>query len=141
MLYPLAYAHIRPAATNISRHRRIDIGIVRRGIPSEQRHRGHDLPWLAVSTLDDFEIEPRLLDLGSRNGLPHTLDRRDGSIADRADGKLAGSDGNTVEMHCACAALCDSATELCACKAKHVPEDPKQWHVRGDVYIAPLGID
>src|SRR5580658_7586213 len=74
MLYPIANPHIRPTATDVAGHCGVDIRIIRRGISSQQRRCRHDLSRLAVAALDDFEIEPRLLDFGSRSGLAHTFD-------------------------------------------------------------------
>src|SRR5262245_5294628 len=61
LLDRLADADIGAAATDIARHRRVDVGVGWLGIGGEQRSRGHDLPRLTIAALDHFEIEPRLL--------------------------------------------------------------------------------
>src|ERR1700752_2216906 len=43
LLDGLANAHIGPAATDISGHRIVDVGIGRTRVAREQRRRGHDL--------------------------------------------------------------------------------------------------
>jgi TetR/AcrR family transcriptional regulator, transcriptional repressor for nem operon len=96
---------------------------------------------LTVSALHHFKIEPGLLDLGPRGGLSHTLDRRDGSIANGSHGKLAGSDGDTVQMYRARAALRDSTAELGARETEYVSENPQQWHVGGDIHILCFAVD
>jgi hypothetical protein len=75
---------------------------------------------LAVPTLDNFKIKPGLLDFGSRDGLSHTLDGCNGSIADYTNGKLARSDRGAIEMNGACATLRDTATKLGAHHPKNI---------------------
>src|ERR1700682_454059 len=41
-LDPLSYAHISAAATDVSRHRGVDVGIARLRLGGEQRRPGHD---------------------------------------------------------------------------------------------------
>jgi hypothetical protein len=141
MLYSSSYAHIRPATTDIARHCRVDVLIVGFGIASQQGRSRHDLSWLAIATLDYFEIEPSLLNLGSRCRPTDPLDRCDGSTANRSNRKLARADRDTIEMNRARATLSDSAAELCTGEAKNVPKHPKQRHVCRDVYIAALAVD
>src|SRR5580692_5509955 len=58
----LADAHIGAAAANISSHRGVDIGVIGLWRIRQQGRGRHDLAGLAIAALDDFEIEPRLLD-------------------------------------------------------------------------------
>src|SRR6476620_4713001 len=51
-------ARIGPAATDVSGHRGIDIGIRRLGMLGEQRGCGHDLPRLAVTALRNVQLDP-----------------------------------------------------------------------------------
>ena len=86
---------IRAAAANVPRHRSVDVGVagMRGGV--EQRRRRHDLPRLAIPALDDFEIEPCLLEF-----------RAVGRGTDRFYGRdLAFTDGTDRES-CKCAPLC-----------------------------------
>src|SRR5271165_1667927 len=66
----LADANIGAAATDVAGHRIVDIGIARVWIARQQRGCGHDLAGLAIATLNDFEIEPRLLNLLARWRIP-----------------------------------------------------------------------
>src|SRR3984957_10910912 len=60
-----ADANVRAAPANISRHGRIDVGIVRMRGGVEQSRRRHDLAGLAVAALDHLHVEPRLLYFGA----------------------------------------------------------------------------
>src|SRR5271165_6960214 len=66
----LANANIGAAATDVAGHRIVDVGIARVRIARQQRGCGHDLAGLAIATLNDFEIEPRLLNLLARWRIP-----------------------------------------------------------------------
>src|SRR4051812_45234997 len=99
MLDPLTDAHIGATAAEIAGHRRIDIGIVGSRIAGQQRGSRHDLSRLAITALDDLQIDPRFLDLRACGGVPDAFDRRDRTVADTADRELAGSDGDAVEMN------------------------------------------
>src|SRR5580658_6188171 len=79
----LPYPHIGAATADIPRHGGIDVCIVGLWIVCQQSCGRHDLSRLAVSTLNDFQIEPGLLDFGAGGGLTHSLNRRDGPIPDR----------------------------------------------------------
>src|SRR5271167_35212 len=63
-------ADIGSTATDVAGHRIVDIGIARVRIGRQQRGCGHDLAGLAIATLNDFEIEPRLLNLLTRRRIP-----------------------------------------------------------------------
>src|SRR5438105_11993024 len=88
VLDSLADAHVRTAATDVSRHRGVDVGIRRLGMRGKQCRGGHDLAGLAIAALRYLQLDPCLLNLlaGSRgaNGLDrrnalagHGRDRRD----------------------------------------------------------------
>jgi len=53
---------IGATATNVARHRRIDVGIAGVRVARQQRGCGHNLARLTVAALNYFEIEPCLLD-------------------------------------------------------------------------------
>src|SRR5258708_4255245 len=72
-----ADANICAAAADVSRHRIVDIGIVRMRILRKQRRGRHDLPRLAIAALRDLEIEPRLLNLPAGRRLADGFDRGD----------------------------------------------------------------
>src|ERR1700742_171035 len=57
----LTNAHIGSAAADVSRHGRVDVGVVRVGRAVEQRRRRHDLAGLAIAALHDFYIQPCFL--------------------------------------------------------------------------------
>src|SRR3981189_76298 len=73
VLDSLADSHIRTAATDVPRHRGVDIAVGWVGIRGEQRRRGHDLAGLAVAALRHLQLDPGLLDLlagwGGTDGL------------------------------------------------------------------------
>src|SRR5271166_3826255 len=94
-----ANAQIGPAAADIAGHRSVDVGFRRVRISREQRGGGHDLARLAVAALHDPQIEPGLLDLGTRSGRTDRLDRRDFGHADAVDGRGAGTCGRAVDVH------------------------------------------
>src|SRR5688500_20172832 len=53
-----ADAQIGAAPADIAAHRRIDVGIGRRGVAGEERRGGHQLTRLAVAALRHVELEP-----------------------------------------------------------------------------------
>ena len=57
----VADAHVGAASANIPGHRCVDIGIGRLWRLVQERRRGHDLPGLAITALNDLLVEPRLL--------------------------------------------------------------------------------
>src|SRR3979490_1101196 len=75
MLDSRAYSHISTAATDVPRHRGVDIAIGRVGLGREQRRRGHDLAGLAIAALRHVKRDPGLLDLPARGGGAYGLDR------------------------------------------------------------------
>src|ERR1700738_5122592 len=82
LLDGLADTRIGAAATNVPRHRLVDIGVGGRRYLGEQGRGGHDLAGLTVAALYDLEVEPGLLDLLAGRGGADGLDGSDG----RADG-------------------------------------------------------
>jgi hypothetical protein len=137
----LADAHIGAAAADVARHRRIDIGIVGARRTFQQRRRRHDLTGLAIAALDHFQIEPRLLRLGSCRRSADALDRGDGAVADGADRQQARAHGFAVEVHRAGAALRDAAAEFRAGESQEIAQHPKQRHIIWRVEIPVFSID
>src|SRR5450759_3245730 len=78
-------AHVGAASADVSRHGRIDVGIVGVGGGVEQSRRRHDLPGLTVSTLDDLQVEPVFLYFSARRRGAYAFNRGDRALADRAD--------------------------------------------------------
>src|ERR1700749_2086164 len=81
----VADPHIGAAAADVSRHRGVDVRIVRRGSSIEQRARRHDLPGLAVTALHDLEFEPCFLYHCACGCAAHRFDRGDRTRTDRTD--------------------------------------------------------
>src|SRR6516162_10305508 len=111
LLDRFANAQIGPAAADIAGHRVVDIGIRRMWVARKQRCGGHDLAGLAVAALNDFAVEPGLLDLGACRRCADRLDGRDLRAADAVDRRDAGTDGSAVEVHGASAAQRHPAAE------------------------------
>src|SRR5271169_886987 len=116
----VANAHIGAAAADVTRHRRVDIGIVRMGNVREQGSCRHDLARLAIAALDNFQIEPGFLHLGSRRCCTDTFNCGDGLVAHGADWKQTRAHRRAVDMHRACATLRYPAAEFCAGHSEHV---------------------
>src|SRR5262249_16818077 len=110
----LADADIGAAAADVSCHRRVDVGVVRMRRVRKQCRRRHDLTGLAIAALNDFLIQPGLLDRGSRARSADALDRRDGAIADGADRQQARAQRFALHEYGAGAALRDAAAEFSA---------------------------
>src|SRR5271168_186066 len=125
MLDPLSDSNIRPATTDISCHRGIDIAIIGVWIVSEQGGGRHDLTGLTVATLNHFKIEPGLLDLGSGAAKANALNRCDRAIADEPNRKLTRSNGYTVDMDGAGAAKGNPATKLGPRHLQDIPQNPQ----------------
>src|SRR2546425_6262069 len=81
----LVDSHISTAATDVPRHRGVDIAICRVGVGREQRRRGHDLAGLAIAALRHLQLDPGLLDLLAGWGGTDGLDRRDALAGDCRD--------------------------------------------------------
>src|SRR6267142_515817 len=100
--------HVGAAPANVSRHGRIDVGVLRMRGGVEQSRRGHDLPRLAVAALDHLQVQPRFLHFGAGHGGAYAFDRCDCALADRPDGQETGAYRGTVHMHGAGSALSDA---------------------------------
>jgi hypothetical protein len=85
LLDAFANPDIGAAATDIARHRPVNVGIGRMRIVRDQGRRRHDLPRLAVTALWDLQIEPGFLDRLPGRGPAHGLD---GCDRGRADGRF-----------------------------------------------------
>src|SRR5467141_2168293 len=86
----LADSEIRTAATDVPRHRGVDIAVARVGLGGEQRRRGHDLARLAVAALRHLELDPGLLDLLAGGGGTDSFNRSDalaGRVRERRDAR------------------------------------------------------
>src|ERR1700694_5521220 len=59
----VAYARIGATATDVPRHRAVDIAIRRVGLGGKQRRCGHDLARLAIAALRHVQLDPGLLNL------------------------------------------------------------------------------
>ena len=141
MLDPCSNAIVRGAATKITGHGVIDVGVGRIWVSLQQRSRGHDLPGLAVAALRDIKFAPRLLErMQMFTILGKTLDRRDLHPRRRRDWRQAGSSGNAVEMDRARAALPDPATEFRSNELEIVAQNPKQRRIGGHVHASGLPV-
>src|ERR1700730_450355 len=134
-------ADIGAAATDVSCHRSINVGIVRMWRGSEQRRCRHDLTRLAIAALDDFQVQPSLLYPRSCGRGADALDRGDGAIADRADGQETRTQRFAIDMHGAGAALGDAAAEFGAGHAEHIAQHPKQRRVSGPIEGSVFTVD
>src|SRR5262249_10789411 len=95
----------------------------------EQRHRGHDLPRLAIAALRNIELDPRQLHrVLSICGKP--LDRGDVLAGNGSNRIAAGPDGLTVDQHCAGATLRDTAAEFRSLELEGIAQHPQQLLVR-----------
>src|SRR5262249_13199040 len=112
LLDGFANAHIGSAAADVAGHRVIDIGVGRMRIACEQGGGRHDLARLAVPALNDFALEPSLLNLAASRCPANCLDRRDLRGADSVDGSDTGTCRNAIDMHGAGAAERHPTAEL-----------------------------
>src|SRR2546430_2221125 len=84
----LSDAHIGAAATDVPRHRGVDVGIARLRLGGQQRRCGHDLAGLAIAALRHVQLDPGLLNLFARGCSTNGLNGRDalaGRGRDRRD--------------------------------------------------------
>jgi hypothetical protein len=93
--------------------------------------------------LDDFELEPRLLDPASALGLPDRLDRRHFARANARRRQHAGTNRPAVDMHGTSTTLRDSASELGTLEIQEIAQNPEQRHVVGSLYckVAPVDVE
>src|SRR6266446_6579072 len=89
VLDPVTYAHIGPAAADVSGHRSVDVGVVWLRVGGKQCRRRHDLAGLAIAALGHLEIDPGLLNIlaGSRGA--NGLDRRNALAGHGGDRRYA----------------------------------------------------
>jgi hypothetical protein len=133
LLDRFADADIGPTAADVAGHRTIDVGVVRMRIVRQQGGRGHDLARLAVAALNDFMVEPCLLNLPAGRRIANCLDRGDRRAAYAIDCCDAGADRASVQMNRACATECHAAAELGAGHAEHVAQHPQERGVTVDI--------
>src|SRR4029079_8500830 len=141
LLDRLANTDIGAAAADVAGHCGVDIGVARIGIAREQCRGRHDLTRLAIAALDDFEIEPRLLNFLTCGRLSDRFDGRDRSVADALYRRYAGAYGRAVHMHGAGAAERHATAELGARHAEHIAQDPEERDVSVDVDVVLNVID
>ena len=79
----------------------------------------------AIATLNDFEIEPCLLNLLAARRIPDSFDRGDCRIANAIDGRDTGAGRGRVQMSRAGTAESHPAAELGAGHAEHVAQHPQ----------------
>jgi len=120
------------AATDISRHRGVNIGVGGPRCGRQQCHSRHDLARLAVPALNDIEIKPRLLDRFAQGRGADRLDSCNSARADTFDRSDTGTARCTVDMHGACSAQGNPATKLRARHAEHVAQYPQKRRVAVD---------
>ena len=104
-------------------------------ILGEQRRRRHDLPRLAVTALNHFEIKPSLLHLGARFGRADALNCGDGATANRSDRQKTRAHRIAVDMHGAGATLGDTAAIFRARHAKHIAQHPQERRAAVDIDV------
>src|SRR4051812_36022314 len=119
MLDGLANADVSAAAADVARHRSVDILVTWMRIGVEQRGGGDDLPGLAISTLNDLAVQPRLLNAYPVGQGRDGLDRRDRLAAYGCDLQYARPHWLTVQQHGASTALGDTAAKLGSSHAQH----------------------
>src|ERR1700683_1620797 len=129
----VADADVGAAAADVARHGGVDIDVGWIAIGGKQRRSRHDLSGLAITALDDFDVEPGFLYFRACFSGPNAFYGGDSTIPDRADGKQTGPQLFTGEVNRASAALRDAAAEFCAGQAQYVTQHPKQGHVFGCV--------
>src|SRR6266571_2511446 len=77
VLDSLADPDISAAATDVPRHRGVDIAIGRVAVGREQGRRGHDLAGLAIAALRHLQLDPGLLNLSAGGRGANGLDGGD----------------------------------------------------------------
>src|SRR5262249_54596629 len=118
----LADADVGAAAANVSCHRGVNVGVVGMRRVRKQRCRRHDLTGLTIAALNDFQIQPGLLDRGSRARSADALDRGYAAIADGADRQQTGAQRFALYVYGAGTALRDAAAEFSAGHAEHIAQ-------------------
>tara|TARA_R110002073_G_scaffold303128_1_gene471086 strand:+ start:29498 stop:29929 length:432 start_codon:yes stop_codon:yes gene_type:complete len=129
-----ANANIGSAAAQVATHAFVNIVICRCGNFAQKRYCTHDLAGLAVTTLWHFKPNPSLAHrIGC--GPFKTFDGNHFLVAYRTDWRNTRSPRLAANVHCARAALRDTAAVLCACELKVVAKNPQKRRVIGDINI------
>jgi hypothetical protein len=102
-----------PAPADVG-DRVVDVGVGRLRVFLQQSGDRHDHAALTVAALRNIEIDPGLLNRGQNAIRGETLDRGDILADGIAGGDAARTHRRAVNVHCAGAALRDSATVFCA---------------------------
>src|SRR6266496_1143809 len=136
-----ADSDIRTAATDVPRHRGVDIGIGRVGLGREQRRRGHDLAGLAIAALRHLERDPGLLNLFACGGGTDGLDRGDALAGRGGDRRDTRAHRLAVDVDRARAAQRHAAAEFRAGHPEHVAQHPEQRRVVVDIDAAGFDVD
>src|SRR5436189_75425 len=110
LLDGLPDADVRAAAADVLDL--LDLGVAGVGVASEQVDRGHDLSGLAVATLGDVSIQPRLLHGVQLVSLGEALDGGDVLVSALRDRGDAGVERLAVEVAGAGLADIDATAEL-----------------------------
>jgi len=130
---PRSNALVSAATADISSHRCIDVGVGRTRCLRQQGGCRHDLPRLAVATLNHIQIKPRLLECPALRRAAHRLDGRDRAPSNGGNRHNTGTNGNTVRVHRARTAQCEATAKLRARKTQHVAEDSKERCIALDI--------
>src|SRR5262245_12097299 len=136
-----ADTRVGAAATDVARHRGVDVRIARLPVGGEQRARRHDLARLAVPALRHVERAPRRLDFLARGRGADGFDGGDALPDRRGYGRDARSLRLAVDVNRARAAKPRAAAELRAGHGEHVAQRPEQRGVFGDVEAAGPSVD
>ena len=131
---------IGAAAADVACHRGIDVIVGGLRCVVQESSCRHNLPGLAVAALDDFLVEPRLLDLVTVGSVADRLDGRHSLCADGARGGLAGADRIAVDVNRTCATLGNTAAELRAAQPEDVAQNPQQRHVFRNIDVMAVAV-
>src|ERR1043166_257549 len=119
---------VGPAAAQVPRHGRTDVGVGGPRLALQQRRGAEQLAGLAVPALRYVQLQPRLLD---RMVLPvpgQAFNGGDLAVLHRRDRYATGAGRGALHQHGAGAAERLAATELGAGEADEIPERPEQRH-------------
>src|SRR6266446_7711418 len=141
VLDSLADSHIRTAATDVPRHRGVDIAIGRVRVGGEQGGGGHDLAGLAVAALRHLQRDPGLLDLFAGGCGAYGLDRGDALAGRGRDRRDARAHRLAIKMDRARTAQSEAATEFRAGHSEHIAQHPEQRRVVVDIDAAGFTVD
>src|SRR4030081_3315429 len=98
-----ANALIRAAAANVAGHEIVDVRVSGIGLFCKERHRGHDLAGLAITTLRNVFFHPGFL-YRMRAVWGETLDGGDFFSGDAGNGSFAGALHLVVNVDGTCSA-------------------------------------